>query len=188
MQSHHNHRSQTHEHPPTAPIPPPPPPPRLLLIARWKSRLIHPPSVDARHVYDLAVRPDERIAPGRQVRLLAVSPIAYCSPEVPPNELDTYDPHVLGWIAETWECADGSLRARVMNTCRKNVVREVELRFPRAYTTSERDSGGTEYADERYGWTSGEDDIEGCGQEGPRQGESASVWAVYVGTGDTTYR
>ncbi|TFK80411.1 hypothetical protein K466DRAFT_605357 [Polyporus arcularius HHB13444] len=148
MQYNNNHTSYPQNRSPTTLIPPPPPPPHLLLIARWKGKQTRPRSDGTGHIYELAVRPDERIAPGRHIRLLAVSPIAYCSPEVPSDELDTYDPHVLGWVAETWVHDDGSLQARVTNTCRKNAVREVVLQVPRSYAAFELMSGGEVRVDE----------------------------------------
>ncbi|TFK81646.1 hypothetical protein K466DRAFT_568889 [Polyporus arcularius HHB13444] len=84
---------------PRSHIPPPPRPTSLLLLARWKEST-HPSqrqsSEGQRHRYELAVLPDEPITVGRRVRVLAISPIAHCSPDVPPDQVDTYDPHIVG--------------------------------------------------------------------------------------------
>ncbi|KAI0717458.1 hypothetical protein C8T65DRAFT_694318 [Cerioporus squamosus] len=120
-------------------IPPPPRPALLLLIARWKSLQEAGPKTKAKalkHRYELVIRPDEPIVTGRCVRILATSPIAYSSPDVPTGELDTYDPHLIGRVVEVWRAEEdpSKARARVMNTCRRNRVREVELDLPIAFS------------------------------------------------------
>ncbi len=88
------------------------------------------------HRYTLVVRPDERVVTGRNIRLLATSPIAYSAPEVPAGELDTYDPHIVGRVMELRN-VDGDptrVRAIVKNICRRNSVREVEIDLPRIYS------------------------------------------------------
>ncbi len=115
--------------------PPPVRPKSLLLVARW---IGHTNATsggkrrDLKHLYKLAVYPDEPVAVGRHVRILAIAPITYSTPDVPTNEFDTYDPHVTGVITDVWSLEDGTSCAKVTNACRCNGVREVELRFPRA--------------------------------------------------------
>ncbi|RDX45035.1 hypothetical protein OH76DRAFT_1421021 [Lentinus brumalis] len=118
---------------PSMAIPPPSPPERLLLIARWVERLNNVPGADRqrlRHAYTLAIRPDEEIASGRLVKILAVSTIAAHTPNRAPGLYDTYDPHIKGWIEDVWTTKDGMGRARVINVCQKNRVAEIELDFP----------------------------------------------------------
>ncbi len=114
-------------------IPPPNRPPHLLLFARWKDTIR--PSQDAadgtqRHVYELAILPDEPIVIGRRVKILALSPIAHCSPQVPSNQFDTYDPHVVGRIEEVVRRKGGRFQAKIGNVCRGNAVVGVDLEYP----------------------------------------------------------
>ncbi len=119
---------------PTTPrLPPPARPETLLLIAKWTGHTNTAPRgkrKDLKHLYRLAIRPDEPITIGRRVRILAIAPITYSVPDVPTNEYDTYDPHVTGVITAVWRSEDGAGNARVTNICRSNEVREVELHFP----------------------------------------------------------
>ncbi len=113
---------------------PPRRPEYLLLIAKWKG-LLHPAYGYAGgpwlgHAYDLAIWPDEPIVVGRRVRVLAATPTAFHIPGVPPNELDTHDPHVMGRIVEIWRMEDDVATARIVNECEGNMVDEVELHFP----------------------------------------------------------
>ncbi len=83
-----------------------------------------------RHSYTLAIWPDEPIVVGKKVKILAATPIAYHLPDSPSNELDTYDPHVMGHVVEVRRMEDGVAVARIANGCRGNRVEEVELAFP----------------------------------------------------------
>ncbi len=85
-----------------------------------------------RHAYSLVVWPYEPIIIGRRVRILAASPTAHHAPEVPPNELDTHDPHIVGRVLEVWRMEDGVAAARIANECTGNSVDEIMLEFPYA--------------------------------------------------------
>ncbi len=67
---------------------------------------------------------------GRRVRILAISPIAHCSPDVPPDQVDTYDPHIVGKVVGVRETRMGGYQAKIANLCNGNAVVEVELDFP----------------------------------------------------------
>ncbi|KAI0686480.1 hypothetical protein C8T65DRAFT_701071 [Cerioporus squamosus] len=149
---------------PKTTIPPPHCTPHLLLAARWKgaSRTSYGGAQgELKHVYDLTVMPDEPITIGRRVRILAVTPIAYALPQVPPDQLDTYDPHIVGRVAEITRLEDGHSCARVMNQCKGNAVTEVELEYPdlrearkrmgRRRPTGNMRANDGEYAGERRG-------------------------------------
>ncbi len=125
-------------------LPPPQAPEHLLLFARWIGWRETKRGAACRrlkHAYSLAIRPEEPIATGRLVRILATSPHAYHAPNSPPEHMDTYDPHVVGEIVEVWETCNYEGRARIRNRCRGNDVEEVELEFPYRLATTERTWG-----------------------------------------------
>ncbi len=131
---------------PTRRIPPPPPSTPLILFAKWEaygnaSKAVRTSRKDLKHLYKLAVQPDEPIAVGRRVRILAVSPIAYCVPGTPLGQYDTYDPHIVGTVEEMWRAENGAVRAKVKNACKANTVREVEVELPHKTTKCREDWG-----------------------------------------------
>ncbi len=144
-------------HPPhtlrtSTPLPPMPPdfipPPRrskfLLLIAKWTGWLDTSPDDEdggQRHAYTLAIRPDEPIAVGRLVKILAVSQAARDTPKAPFDDYDTYEPHILGRVAEIWRDEEGLARAKITNGCEGNRVVEVELTFPQLLAARPRSMG-----------------------------------------------
>ncbi len=126
---------------PSSTIPPPAPPETLLLIARWIGWLEKTPDDGfrgLRHAYVLAVRPDELIATGRIVRLLAVSSFPPYAPASPIKDIETYDPHFVGRVEEIWSTGSGKAQARVRNLCRGNRVMEVVLEFPQLLSARTR--------------------------------------------------
>ncbi len=125
--------SKTPAHTTPAFIPPPLRDPTLLLIARWKGLFRDDHEVSNhvfKHEYVLAIRPSESITIGRRVRILAITPIAYRLPQSPNGQYDTYDPHLVGWVAEMWRVDDERGRARLVNVCCGNAITEVVLDFP----------------------------------------------------------
>ncbi|TFK80192.1 hypothetical protein K466DRAFT_605534 [Polyporus arcularius HHB13444] len=105
----------------------------LLLIARWKGLLRPSPGVEKarlRHAYTLAIWPDESIVIGKTVKILAAAPISHHLPQSPPNQYDTYDPHIVGRVTAVWRLENGVAVARIVNICGGNMVEEVELEFP----------------------------------------------------------
>ncbi|KAI0719516.1 hypothetical protein C8T65DRAFT_693184 [Cerioporus squamosus] len=124
-------------------IPAPAPNSVLDLYARWSSFGSPSPNpYDLQggiHEYRLAIKPTEEIWPGRRIRLLALTQIAYYLPKVPIGQYDTYDPHVVGLVSDVttrWEIVPGSLTrkrrttVRVENECRGNAVVVVDLEIP----------------------------------------------------------
>ncbi|RDX55484.1 hypothetical protein OH76DRAFT_1524771 [Lentinus brumalis] len=146
-------------------IPPPRQPLHLLLFARWKETKLPSRGRDRgeqRHVYTLAVIPDEPITTGKRVKILAVTPIAHCSPQTPPDQLDTYEPHIVGSVVGVKKTKEGRFRARIANTCSGNAVVEVELEFPNL-TEARRRIGrrpppGAKEAGSK-GWTCNDDEL-----------------------------
>ncbi len=158
---------------PACRVPPPPRPKHLLLIAKWTGQSAITPRTKAKglkHTYELVIQPDEPTMIGRQVRILAISPITFYAPEAPINELDTYDPHIVGTIVESWRADNGRSRLRVMNECRSNKVREVEMELPCACAMC----GG------RGGW-SGQ-----CRDEGERYDEPSVLHSGWSSRDDAT--
>ncbi|RDX46663.1 hypothetical protein OH76DRAFT_1420071 [Lentinus brumalis] len=102
----------------------------LLLIARWKGLLRPSSGVRLRHAYTLTIWPDEPIVIGKTVKILAAAPISHHLPQSPPNQYDTYDPHIVGRVTAVWRLEDGVAVARIVNICGGNMVEEVELEFP----------------------------------------------------------
>ncbi len=121
-------------------IPPPDPDPVLLLLAKWIGVENSVPDIyhigRERHKYGLAVQPAEPVRVGRRVKILALSPIAYCSPGVPFMQYDTYDPHVVGTVADIVHAKDAAtdgtrtMVIRITNECRGNLVSEVDVEMP----------------------------------------------------------
>ncbi|TFK94551.1 hypothetical protein K466DRAFT_593395 [Polyporus arcularius HHB13444] len=135
-------------------IPPPLKPRSLLLVAKWVSAQCADLSWAASkstHRYELVVKPDEPIAVGRRVSIQAVFPIAFTAPEVPLDELDTYDPHVTGRVDGIQEIRGGWRRARIVNMCWRNKVREVEVDYPAHDGALEHDVGVAEQSRELMG-------------------------------------
>ncbi|TFK81823.1 hypothetical protein K466DRAFT_568791 [Polyporus arcularius HHB13444] len=152
--SHHRHSNLTAHH--AVQIPPPTRPASLLLIARWKGLHETGPKQGTKaiqHRYELVVRPEEPIIVGRCVRILATSPIAYSAPDTPTNELDTYDPHVVGRVVEIWRLDEDrtKARARITNVCRRNNIRVVELDLPLAFSGLGATAGRGEHASSTEG-------------------------------------
>ncbi len=128
---------------PPSDIPPPAPPETLLLVARWIGWLEKTPDDGyrgLRHAYALAVRPDELIATGRVVRLLAVSSFPPYAPASPIKDIEMYDPHFVGQVEEIWTADSGMAQARVRNLCCGNRVREVVLEFPQLLSARTRNT------------------------------------------------
>ncbi|KAI0749329.1 hypothetical protein C8Q80DRAFT_618474 [Daedaleopsis nitida] len=112
----------------------------IVLVAKWTGYAENSkrrPGSDQSHVYTLLTRPSTPLYQGARVKLLAVSRVGFHSPEASaPSELETYDPHVLGSIADisVLPAADGMHGARasfaIVNECARSLVALVQIDVP----------------------------------------------------------
>ncbi len=137
MQPSNNH----HHHSPIAKIPLPSCSSPQTLYVKWTGYGDPLPKTyendRGTHCYRLAVQATEPIRVGRRVKLLALTPIIHYAHDVPPNEYDTHDVHVVGRVLEIGERKEGrrpgttagmiTSTARIQNECRGNMVETVQL-------------------------------------------------------------
>lgn len=106
------------------------------LYGRWREYGEPKPTAGApvgkTHTYTLAMKPERPLEMGMKVRIVALYPKTYCSPEdalLPtggPEEYAAYDPHLVGTI-DVNRAVEGKVVVRMENLCRANPVKRVEL-------------------------------------------------------------
>lgn len=118
------------------------PPPRPIVAARWVRSEPHFTPIgrwgsspaDTTHIYELVARPSAPLSHNTYVRVLALSKPIYYLPHLPLEYLEVYDPHVYGPIVSVREATVGRGAKygvfRIVNTCRRNPVKHVELWAP----------------------------------------------------------
>ncbi len=99
------------------------------------------------HNYSTHVKPSRPLAIGGRVRLLAFPKAAPTTPGTDLSKFKTYDPHVVGVVARIEEGTEGWARVTILNQCRGNAVKLVELDI--VYVPNETIQRGTLQTEER---------------------------------------
>ncbi|KAI0720211.1 hypothetical protein C8T65DRAFT_692843 [Cerioporus squamosus] len=84
------------------------------------------------HIYSAAIPPEEPLALGMRVRILATTPAWYLTPEEGPDTYDTYDAHIVGTITGVAGWRGRKVILEVKNECAMNTVVYAKLRIPYA--------------------------------------------------------
>ncbi len=112
------------------------------------------------HEYRLEVRPTEAVVVGRRVKVLALAPMAYVLPDVPPTQLDTYDPHVVGTVTSIKRIRESegeiatsakTYEIKIKNNCQNNMVEGIVLRAPEEMLLERQGSEDSEREERRRG-------------------------------------
>ncbi len=130
-----------------------PPPPAIDILARWMCYVGQEPSgpedfVASIHSYRIRVAPAYPLALNARVRIIALSPTRYHTPDADETLYDAYDPHVIGRITRIMGWKSTLLALELENECRISPVRKVRLEVPyipgvtvRAVVASRTDRG-----------------------------------------------
>ncbi len=105
------------------------------VLAKWTGYVEGEPRCRAEflartHKYEVVRRPREPLQLGDQVRVYAVTPKIYCSPEAPVDLLEAYDAHILGRITRVVGWKGTTVGLEVVNECWKNATRKIRLELP----------------------------------------------------------
>lgn len=82
------------------------------------------------HAYEVVRMPSKPLELGMKVKIYAVTPKHYCSPEMLGAPPDAYDAHVLGELTRVMGWRGTSVGMEIRNECWKSAVRRVRLEVP----------------------------------------------------------
>ncbi len=121
--------------PTPTPEQPPQLPPPIPTYAKWSGYVDGQPTTRASflsktHIYEMVQRPAEPLALGMRIKIYAVSPALYCSPDAPANEYEAYDAHVTGRITRIVGWRGTVVGLEVQNECWRNMVKNIRLEAP----------------------------------------------------------
>ncbi len=88
------------------------------------------PREKKKHIYSSAIPPERPLRLGMRVRILAMTPAWYSTPEDGPEKYDTYDAHIVGVVVGIAGWKDRKVVLEIKNECSVNDVESVKLRVP----------------------------------------------------------
>ncbi|RDX53440.1 hypothetical protein OH76DRAFT_1416096 [Lentinus brumalis] len=106
--------------------------PERYVLAKWTGYVEGMPKnrtefLARTHAYQVVRRPLEPLELGTKVKVYAVTPKNFCSPEAPDGLLEAYDAHILGQITRVVGWRGSSVGLEVRNECWKSAVRKIRL-------------------------------------------------------------